>query len=168
MMGFGKLAVLGSALALLSACEVADNAVQPSMTGTPPGGSAASTQAPNAPVGVIRNADGSVTVPPLDISQPDQPTGTAVGQKVTELKADLARLQDTLAAQTARQQSGREGRDPRSGAYQWPRIQKTNVQNFRGLLRSCRQRPCGDRAAEQSDAVAPFHCLVSPVPGPKG
>jgi len=105
MMGFGKLAVLGAALALLSACEVADNAVQPSVTGTPPGGSAASTPAPNAPVGVIRNADGSVTVPPLDNSQPDQPTGTAVGQKVTELKADLARLQDTLGAQTARQQA---------------------------------------------------------------
>src|ERR1700754_1789716 len=107
MMGFGKLAVLAAALALLSACEVADNAVKPSITGNPPssGEGATANAAPAAPVGVIRNADGSVTVPPLDNSQPDQPTGTAVGQKVTELKSDLARLQDTLRTQSAHQQS---------------------------------------------------------------
>ena len=39
MMGFGKFAVLSAALALLSACEVADNAVEPSITGTPVSGS---------------------------------------------------------------------------------------------------------------------------------
>ena len=79
MMGFGKFAVLTAALALLGACEVADNAVKPSMTGTPPGGGGdAAKAAPAAPVGVIRNADGSVTVPSLDNSQPDQPTGTAL------------------------------------------------------------------------------------------
>jgi hypothetical protein len=120
MMGFGKLAVLGAALALLSACEVADNAVKPSITGTAPGGAdaSASTPAPNAPVGVIRNADGSVTVPPLDNSQPDQPTGTAVGQKVTELKSDLARLQDTLKAQTGRQQALHSDIEANAAAYQ--------------------------------------------------
>ncbi len=66
MMGFGKLAVLGAALAVLSACEVADNAVKPSLTGNPATGTAAaakSSPAPAAPVGVVRNADGSVTVP---------------------------------------------------------------------------------------------------------
>ena len=85
MMGFGKLAVLAAALALLSACETTNNAAKPSGTGTPPASSNTSNAAQSGPVGVIRNADGSVTVPPLDNSQPDQPTGTAVGQKVTEL-----------------------------------------------------------------------------------
>ena len=122
MMGFGKLAVLGAALALLSACEVADNAVKPSITGTAPGGAdasaSASTPAPMAPVGVIRNPDGSVTVPPLDNSQPDQPTGTAVGQKVTELKSDLARLQDTLKSQTGRQQALHADIEQNAAAYQ--------------------------------------------------
>ena len=120
MMGFGKLAVLTAALALLGGCEVADNAVKPSITGTPPGGSSASasTPAPAAPVGVIRNPDGSVTVPPLDNSQPDQPTGTAVGQKVTELKSDLARLQDTLKSQTGRQQSLHADIEQNAAAYQ--------------------------------------------------
>ncbi len=120
MMGFGKLAVLTAALGLLGGCEVADNAVKPSITGTPPGGAEASASmpAPNAPVGVIRNPDGSVTVPPLDNSQPDQPTGTAVGQKVTELKSDLARLQDTLKAQTARQQALHGDIEANAAAYQ--------------------------------------------------
>jgi hypothetical protein len=120
MMGFGKLAVLTAAMALLGGCEVADNAVKPSITGTPPGGSSASasTPAPAAPVGVIRNPDGSVTVPPLDNSQPDQPTGTAVGQKVTELKSDLARLQDTLRDQSGRQQSLHADIEQNAAAYQ--------------------------------------------------
>jgi hypothetical protein len=101
---------LAAALALLSACEVADNAVKPSITGQPVAGTDASKDQPvpagatPASVQVIRNADGSITVPPLDNSQPDQPTGTAVGQKVIEIKADLAKLQDTVATQTAKQQ----------------------------------------------------------------
>jgi hypothetical protein len=109
MMGFGKLAVLAAALSLLSACEFTDNAVKPSVTGKPVTGtdaskaSEAAAATPAASVQVIHNADGSVTVPPLDNSKPDQPTGTAVGQKVIELKADLAKLQDTLAQQTAKQ-----------------------------------------------------------------
>jgi len=120
MMGFGKLAVLGAALALLSACATANNAAAPSGAGTPPTGSSTQTAnaAPAGPVGVVRNADGSVTVPPLDNSQPDQPTGTAVGQKVTELKADLARLQDTLKAQTARQQALHADIEGNAAAYQ--------------------------------------------------
>src|SRR5215471_18435406 len=106
MMGYGKLAVLTAALALLSGCEFANNAVKPSVTGQPVSGSQAAAANPSAPttIGVIRNADGSVTVPPLDNSKPDQPTGTAVGQKVAELKADLAKLQETLNQQTVRQQ----------------------------------------------------------------
>src|SRR5437868_40162 len=110
MMGFGKLAVLAAALSLLSACEFADNAVKPSVTGKPVSGADAA-KAPDAgaapmaasSVQVVHNADGSITVPPLDNSKPDQPTGTAVGQKVVEIKADLAKLQDTLAQQTAKQ-----------------------------------------------------------------
>ncbi len=46
MMGFGKLAVLGAALAVLSACEVADNAVKPSLTGNPPNGTDAAKSSP--------------------------------------------------------------------------------------------------------------------------
>src|SRR5690349_19760802 len=121
MMGFGKLAVLGAALALLSACEYANNAVKPSVTGNPATGTAeasTSAPAPMAPVGVVRNADGSVTVPPLDNSRPDQPTGTAVGQKVTELKADLARLQGTVKAQTGQQQALHADIEQNAAAYQ--------------------------------------------------
>src|SRR5262245_43327501 len=120
MMGFGKLAVLAAALAFLSACENTDNATQPSATANPAAGAdaAASNPAPAGPVGVIRNADGSVTVPPLDNSQPDQPTGTAVGQKVTELKSDLARLQDTLKQQTAHQQALHGDIEQNAAAYQ--------------------------------------------------
>ncbi|HVO03752.1 MAG TPA: hypothetical protein VMT54_16235 [Candidatus Cybelea sp.] len=102
MMGFGKLAVVAAALGLLSGC--ADNAASPAATAKPTTGTTASSVTPAASPGVIQNADGSITVPPLDTSKPDQPTGTAVGQKVTELKSDLAKLQDTLAQQTARQQ----------------------------------------------------------------
>ncbi len=120
MMGFGKLAGLAAALALLSACETADNAAAPSGTDTPPTSADAANAgpAPMAPVGVVRHADGSVTVPPLDNSRPDQPTGTAVGQKVTELKADLARLQDTLLAQSMQQQALHADIVQNAAAYQ--------------------------------------------------
>jgi hypothetical protein len=118
MMGFGKLAVLGAALALLSACADTNNTAKPATTGTPPAGAATGDAAPAPPVGVVRNADGSVTVPPLDNSQPGQPTGTAVGQKVTELKEDLARLQDTLKAQTGRQQALHADIEQNAAAYQ--------------------------------------------------
>jgi len=119
MMGFGKVAVLTAALALLGACEYADNAVKPSVTGNPAtGADTAPAAAPAQPTGVIRNADGSVTVPPLDNSQPDVPTGTAVGQKVQELKGDLARLQETIKAQSARQQSLHADIEQNAAAYQ--------------------------------------------------
>jgi hypothetical protein len=116
MMGFGKFAALAAALGLLSACEYADNAVKPSVTGKPV--SSQSDVGSAAPTGVIRNSDGSVTVPPLDNSKPGQPTGTAVGQKVTELKADLAKLQDTLKQQTARQQQLHADIEQNAGTYQ--------------------------------------------------
>jgi len=120
MMGFGKLAVLTAALALLGACEFTDNAVKPSVTGTPNAAADASkaSPAPAPPVGVVRNADGSVTVPPLDNSKPDQPTGTAVGQKVQELKGDLARLQDTIKGQSAKQQALHADIEQNAAAYQ--------------------------------------------------
>src|SRR4051812_41270139 len=119
MMGFGKVAVLTAALAMLGACEFADNAVKPSVTGNPAtGADTAQSSAPAQPVGVIRNSDGSVTVPPLDNSKPDQPTGTAVGQKVQELKGDLVRLQDTLKAQTGRQQALHGDIEQNAAAYQ--------------------------------------------------
>src|SRR5882757_6660592 len=125
MMGFGKLAVLAAALALLSACEFADNAVKPSVTGKPVTGAdastapeAAATPTPAASVQVIRNADGSVTVPPLDNSQPDQPTGTAVGQKVIELKADLGKLRDTLTQQAAKQTQIHSDIEQQAATYQ--------------------------------------------------
>ena len=119
MMGFGRLAFLSAALALLGACENTDNGVQPSATGTPATGNTAnSAPAPAQPVGVIRNADGSVTVPPLDNSQPDVPTGTAVGNKVQELKGDLAQLQGTIKAQSSRQQALHADIEQNAAAYQ--------------------------------------------------
>src|SRR3954452_20755489 len=119
MMGFGKLAVLTAALALLGACEFTDNAVKPSVTGTPNAtADAAKGPQPAQPVGVIRNSAGSVTVPPLDNSKPDQPTGTAVGQKVQELKGDLVRLQDTIKAQSAKQQTLHSDIEQNAAAYQ--------------------------------------------------
>jgi hypothetical protein len=124
MIGYGKLAAIAAALTLLSACEFAGNAVAPSVTGKPVSGAAkpaatATTATPLPATGeVVRNADGSVTVPPLDNSQPDQPTGTAVGQKVIELKADLVKLQDTLTQQTAHQQTLHADIEQNAATYQ--------------------------------------------------
>jgi hypothetical protein len=39
----------------------------------------------------------------------------------------------------------------------------SDLATFRRLLRTRRERPCGCRAAEQRDEVAPFHCPMSPV-----
>ncbi|HVM83437.1 MAG TPA: hypothetical protein VMW18_06080 [Candidatus Binatia bacterium] len=119
MMGFGKFAVVSAALVLLSACEFADNAVKPSVTGQPvSGASKTAATTPPAGLGVIHNSDGSITVPPLDNSKPDQPTGTAVGQKVVELKADLAKLQGDLGAQTAKQQQIHADIESNAATYQ--------------------------------------------------
>ena len=123
MMGFGKLAALAAALALLSACEFAGNAVKPSVTGKPVAGSAVAKASSPAPAGspsveVVHNADGSITVPPLDNSKPDQPTGTAVGQEVIELKGNLAKLQDTLNQETARQQQIHADIEQNAATYQ--------------------------------------------------
>jgi len=118
MMGFGKLAVLTAALALLGGCETTDNGAKPSETAKPVQSADASKAGTPASVGVVRNADGSVTVPPLDNSQPDQPTGTAVGQKVGELKSDLAKLQETLHGQSARQQALHADIEQNASTYQ--------------------------------------------------
>src|SRR6201995_3655040 len=123
MMGFGKLAALATALALLSACASSDNAAKPSAPAKPAAdastaaeGTAPAMQSPS--VQVVRNADGSITVPPLDNSQPDQPTGTAVGQKVVELKSDLANLRGTIAQQAAKQSQIHADIEQQAATYQ--------------------------------------------------
>ena len=118
MMGFGKLAALAAVVALLSACESTDNAKKPATGADAAAAPEAAAPAATPQVAVIRNADGSITVPPLDNSKPDQPTGTAVGQKVIEIKSDLAKLQGTIAEQTSRQQQIHGDIEQQAATYQ--------------------------------------------------
>ena len=118
MMGFGKLAALAAVVALLSACESTDNAKKPATGADAAAAPEAAAPAATPQVAVIRNADGSITVPPLDNSKPDQPTGTAVRQKVIEIKSDLAKLQGTIAEQTSRQQQIHGDIEQQAATYQ--------------------------------------------------
>ena len=79
-----KLAALAAAAMLLSACEFWNNALMPTSSG--------------APVGAYVAAS-----PVVETSQPGSPTGTLVGQKVIEIRSDLARLQTAVNQQSLRQ-----------------------------------------------------------------
>lgn len=97
-----RVAAIGSVLGL-SACSYGDNLLWPS--------SEEPAQAPAAQADTVDTADGKVQVigagqPPIGASQfvptgvtPGQPTGTFVGEKVVQLREELARLQASISQQ---------------------------------------------------------------------
>lgn len=84
---------------LLSACEFWNNALMPTSSG--------------APVGAYTGAG-----PVVDTTPPGSPTGTLVGQKVIEIRSDLARLQTAVNQQSIRQAQLRYDAQQHSAAYQ--------------------------------------------------
>jgi uncharacterized lipoprotein NlpE involved in copper resistance len=55
---------------------------------------------------------------PLDASKPGQPTGTMVGERVEQFRADLTRLQQATAEQIQRHQQLRADAEANAAAYQ--------------------------------------------------
>lgn len=78
-------------LLLVSGCAFVDNAVVPAVTGEPPAGGAAGVPLSNT----------NFTAPGVTDFQN---TGTAVGQRVDQLRDDLLKLQDQIVAQNTRLQ----------------------------------------------------------------
>jgi hypothetical protein len=103
------IAVLAVAMTL-GACEYSQNAVAPSISGEPVGTTPAAPVA-GAPVQAL-------PYEPLDASQAGQPTGTMVGERVNELRADLTRLQTSTAEQIQRHQQLRADSEANAAAYQ--------------------------------------------------
>jgi hypothetical protein len=120
--------VVGAVL-LLSACAFADEALLPSLTGEEPsGGQAQAQQAPAAqPPAAPAQAQPSTEAsgPPLlgttNFEAPGvthgAPTGTQVGQKVAELRQDLARLQSRMEDHNNQLQAYRASAREGASAY---------------------------------------------------
>lgn len=103
------IAVLAVAMTL-GACEFTQNAVAPSVSGQPLG-----TQAPAPVAGAPVQP---VPYQPLDVSQPGVPTGTLVGERVNQFRADLTRLQEATAEQIQRHQQLRSDSEANAASYQ--------------------------------------------------
>jgi len=102
-------ALLGGVL-LVSGCSFAEESLWPSLTGEDPAGgnttaaSTTQTAATSEPAATQQPAIsvppqpelGSTNFAPLDVT-PGQPTGTFVGEKVTELRGELSALQNAIA-----------------------------------------------------------------------
>lgn len=92
---------------LLAGCTLADEALLPSLTGNSSSGASTQTAAATQPA-VMADSDSTTPATPGKGPRfgttvfeapgvtPAQPSGTAVGQKVEELRADLARLQSRM------------------------------------------------------------------------
>lgn len=117
----GTRLILAGALLLLPACAFTENTLWPSLTGEDPkGATRPAAQAPAAPAAEITQASAQqgqqVIVaqqpPPLGTTNfepsgvtPGQPTGTFVGNKVTELREELRRLQGSISEHNGQLQS---------------------------------------------------------------
>ena len=118
------LVVASVSAVLLSGCSFVEDAVWPSLTGEAPSADARDAAAPTtvaiAPSANERAASPTIMpgAPPqlgntnfqVQPPQPGSPTGTFVGNKVVQLRADLARLQGSIRVhngelQTVRQQT---------------------------------------------------------------
>jgi len=96
-----------AAAVLLAGCSFSDDVLWPSLTGDDPTGSSAPAQAaqsapraatpaaPPAPPPVMS----TTTFQPVQIAQ-GQPTGTFVGQKVTEMRGQLIQLQQSVGTRS--------------------------------------------------------------------
>jgi hypothetical protein len=107
-----QVAVLIAAGVALGACQTTQNAASPVTSGTSgaPIGANTSAQAP-APAKPI-------TVAQLDTSQPGKPTGTLVGQRVVDFRADLTKLQQGVQQQATRHQQLHEDAEQNASTYQ--------------------------------------------------
>lgn len=95
-------AALAAALLVLGACSFTDEALVPSLSGE-------ESTAQGPALGTNSFEPGGVT--------PGQPTGTYVGQKVEELRGDLARLQGAISEQNARLQGIRDQTRTNANGY---------------------------------------------------
>lgn len=99
------IAALAVALTL-GACEFAQNAVAPSISGQPAG------------IQTATPAAGATGQPVSYGQQPGVPTGTLVGERVVALRADLGRLQQAVAEQTQRREQLRANAETNAATYQ--------------------------------------------------
>ncbi|HEY5598517.1 MAG TPA: hypothetical protein VIK47_06910 [Kiloniellales bacterium] len=114
----------------LAGCAVADNALLPSLTGEPPPAkatqtaaatpSAAETATPRASSSQVAQESGprlGTTTFEAPGVTPAQPSGTLVGQKIEELRTDLARLQSRMTEHNDLLQSYRAAARQSATAY---------------------------------------------------
>ena len=121
-MALWKTAVLGTVI-LLGGCSFVDQSLLPSLTGENPSGkSEEQAAAPTAPASV---QTAPIAAPQLNTGtfqpvpiQPGAPTGTAVGQKVVAMRADLARLEDSIGTHNNQLQSLRASTASEALQYQ--------------------------------------------------
>ena len=101
---------------LLGGCSFGEDALWPSLTGEDPSGQAPVAAAP-APASTGQGpvlGENQFVAPGVT---PGQPTGTLVGQKVQELRADLSRLQGELSGQNNQLQTLRASARQGASAY---------------------------------------------------
>jgi hypothetical protein len=119
-MALWKSAVLGTII-LLGGCSFADRSLLPSLTGESPSDKseeqAAAAPVQTAPVPAPQLNSG--TFQPVAI-QPGQATGTVVGQKIVAMRADLAKLEDSIGSHNNQLQSLRSR--TASGALQYQQL----------------------------------------------
>lgn len=94
-------AAMGAAALILGGCSFTDEALFPSLAGDNSGTQAQSAQAGTAEG--VGPSFGTGSFEPTGVT-PGAPTGTFVGQKVQELRRDLAQLQTSIATQNAQLQ----------------------------------------------------------------
>ena len=109
-------------VALVGACSFSEDALWPSLTGSDPTGETASAadvpvQAAPGPAGPLL---GDTVFEPPGVT-PGQPTGTLVGEKISEIRGDLGRLQGEISDENTSLQSLR-------GAAQ------SNARTYHGLV----------------------------------
>lgn len=122
------LAAVAAATLLIGGCSYSDDTLWPSLTGGDPAGNPAPTPAGTsgasaaASTGQITTTPappppmGTTTYQPVPIASAE-PTGTFVGQKVIELRNQLATLQQTIATHNAQVQQLRQETGTASDRY---------------------------------------------------
>lgn len=113
-------AALIGVVALLGACSFSEDALWPSLTGSDPvsgtvesGAADLSAQAAPAVTGPIL---GNTVFEPPGVT-PGQPTGTLVGEKISEIRGDLSRLQGEISGENGSLQSLRGGARDNARSY---------------------------------------------------
>lgn len=104
-----RLAIAGTGVLLLGGCSFSLDSLWPSTESEPPAAAQPALQPAAAPAPVAKEAmapapkPAEANVPQLNTTnfqvqrpRPGTPTGTFVGQKITQLRQDLSRLQDSI------------------------------------------------------------------------